>query len=482
MGNEPILPRAAKTINVFCAGVNPAGAAACDICTDDLSIYAENAFDWVFISKALEALEDPKKLVQEAATKLRPGGHLLVFLPISAELSTTVISSFTPESVDKLVASSGGWKCKGRYTHEGHLLQIYKKVSEKRGDISEPKPPTPKRVCIVRYGAFGDMIMITPLIRAWKNKGYHVTVNCTSYSKSMLNHNPFVDNIICQEREGIPNPQLGEYWDLWKPEYDEFVNLSESIEGKLLAVEGRAEFYSPKSFRQWRGSGKNYYDFTMELGGCKGEIPSPRGELYFSPEEERWARDIRKQYKSKFLILYSLTGSSFHKIYGLFEPVMTDWLNAHPNSVMITCGDQMGRLLEFDHPRLVKMAGAVDIRKIMCLTQHVDLVMGPETGILNAAGCFETPKIVMMSHSAPEDLTKHWLNTQALTPDPEIAKCFPCKQLHYSRESCPTAAVRNDTTLEIIAEGPVCAMGAVSGEVVHAAITKVYTPWYATIK
>lgn len=472
VGVHPILPRAAKSVGCFCVGVNPAHQASAEVCSEGLEVFADGVFDWVFVGGAIEALPDPKTLLQQAFDKLRIGGHLIALVPLNSDPAPHILHSFSQEDLVCGISSCGAWKRKQETIKDKHFFGIYKKVGPRKGEMQDIKRPEGKRACIVRYGAFGDMIMVTPVIRKLHQDGWHVTVNCTSYSKSILDHNPHVDNIVVQEREAIPNPQLGPYWSEWQQEYDRYINLSESIEGKLLAVEGRPEFYAPQAFRQWRGD-KNYYEFTLSLAGLEGA--SPDGELYFSPSELSWAKGIRRQYANKFMILWSLTGSSHHKIYGLFEPVMMDWLDAHPNAVVFTTGDQLARLLELDHPQAVKCASVWDIRKAMCMTQFVDVVVGPETGVLNAAGCFDTPKIVLLSHSTPNALTKHWRNCTSLEPSREISPCYPCFQLHFSRGSCPQADIVCDD--KIVASGPKCAMGAISGERVVAALDAVFAAW-----
>lgn len=470
--SETILPKAAKNLGVFCIGVNPAKDAPCDICSENLGFAANDSQQFIFIDKTLEVIPNPKSLIQEAATKLKIGGHLIILVPINNphELITT---KFDPYKIDGLVTSAGSWICKERSIQEDHLLHIYKLVDRRKGRMINRKQTTGPRACVVRYGAFGDMIIMSPLARLLKEKGYHVTVNAQAYSALVLNNNPNVDNLIVQEREAVPNPDLGPYWDLWKDEYDLYINLSESIEGKCLAVEGRPEFYSPQNFRAWRGN-RNYYDYTLELAGFPNEVTKPKGELFFSNGELSFAQSIRKQYQDKFLILWSLSGSSYHKIYGLFEPVMNDWLDRHPDAVMMTTGDQMARLLEFNHPQVVKAATLYPIRHVMALTQVADVVVGPETGILNAAGCFSTPKVIFMSHSAPDNLCKHWDNAYPLTPNLEYAPCYPCHQLHYTKESCPISELRNDRTGETIAAGPRCAMGAVEGARVQSILDEIY--------
>lgn len=72
----------------------------------------------------------------------------------------------------------------------------------------------------------------------------------------------------------------------------------------------------------------------------------------------------------------------------------------------------------------------------MAFAQVADLLIGTETGLLNAMGSEQVPKIVTLSHSSEENLTKHWVNARALKPDTAKVPCFPCHVLHKDWTYC----------------------------------------------
>jgi ADP-heptose:LPS heptosyltransferase len=275
--------------------------------------------------------------------------------------------------------------------------------------------------------------MITPLVRLLKEEGYHVTVNGSRQVIEVLKHNPFVDKVVEHVKDSVPRETLDEYWAEMAKGYDKFINLSESIEGSLLKVEGREEFTWPVTKRHSECN-VNYYDRTLDIGGF-GKIKGRNGELYFSPFEEKTARDYRKKYKNKFLVLWSLSGSSYHKTYPWAEMAARAFLDTHPDAMILTVGDHLCEMLEWSHPQAKCYSGKWPIRKSMIMTKYVDLVVGTETGILNASGCFGTPKITMLSHSSEENLTKHWENSHPVFATD--VGCQPCHQLHYTLNSCP---------------------------------------------
>ena len=91
-----------------------------------------------------------------------------------------------------------------------------------------------KTVCIVRYGAFGDIVQASSLFPIFKDKGYDVCVNVTPIGAGMLKSNPYVDQLIVQKDDQINNFKLGDYWKKMEECFYKFVQLSESVEGRLL--------------------------------------------------------------------------------------------------------------------------------------------------------------------------------------------------------------------------------------------------------
>jgi hypothetical protein len=108
------------------------------------------------------------------------------------------------------------------------------------------------------------------------------------------------------------------------------------------------------------------------------------------------------------------------------------------------------------------LAGRTKIRESLVLSKYADLVFGPESVLINGAGCFDTPKIPLLSHSSHENLCKYFVNDYCLEPNIKIAKCYPCHQLHYTLNSCPLIKIEIDG--QEAAEGPACAMGAIELE------------------
>jgi len=288
-----------------------------------------------------------------------------------------------------------------------------------------------KKALLIRLGAFGDLVFATPVIKKLKQEGYHVTVNVKkSQSDAVLKNNPNIDKFLYHD-DSINNEDLDKHWAELSKGYDKVVNLSGSLEESLLRRES-----DPRSRDLIHAAcNVNYYDHTMQWAGYEGQ--GDTGEFYFTPLEIQEAKRFRKKYKDKFLVLWSMSGSSFHKVYPYTTHVMRGLVAKYPDIVFMVTGDAFCEIFEQDlsHERIKNYINKWTMRKTMLMTKFVDLVAGPETGVLVAAGCFDTPKVIFLSHSSEENLTKYWRNVDALRA--YGVSCQPCHRLIYNRNYCP---------------------------------------------
>ncbi len=342
-----------------------------------------------------------------------------------------------------------------------------------RNEIIRVPEPGQKRAILIRYGAWGDMIWASAVIDRIKKDGYHLVVNCTSRGYEVIKTDPNVDIFLIQEDGEIPNLMLDQFWSQITKGYDKVVNLSESIEGTLLKVPNWPDPVTGED--QYKFSKQqlhfmcdiNYMDATMKWAGYPDD-KGKHGTLYFTDKEEKWAKKFKADHPG-FLLVWALSGSAAHKAYPYAESVALEFLERHPDATIVTVGDALSKLLEWDHPRTIRRCGEFGIRKSLVLTKYADCVVGPETSALNAASCFDTPKVLLLSHSSVENLSKYWENTINLF---QPVECYPCHKIHYTLD-CPIVP-------DI--KAPVC-MGKLPPIRVARAIEEVYKAWtYGTRK
>jgi len=307
-----------------------------------------------------------------------------------------------------------------------------------------------RTACVVRYGAFGDMIMLSSILPILKEEGYRVCVNTEPRGREILQHDPNVDEWLIQEKGQVDPRELNEYWDHITPMFDRFINLTGSVEGRCLAsgpraqkVDGemkilpaRPEYFLSHEERQEKYS-MNYIEETHRIAGVR---VAHEPKFYPSPDEYRNARFMLQRIRNRKIddvVLWVMTGSSGHKMYPLMDSAIAQILLEKPRTAIVMVGDEACSYLEApwrDEPRVIRKSGKLSIRMTMTLAKLVDVVVGPETGVLNAVSMELNRKVVLLSHSSVENLTKHWVNTVSLHTD---SPCYPCHQLHLSVRECP---------------------------------------------
>lgn len=491
-----------KTGKDFCLGVDGSyfGQAECVDVTCDvtkLDLFSSESFDYVYSSHTLEDMQYPASVLMEWWRLIKPGGRLILYLPLAKNVAKSLglpnwqdfyankgeiganphhEHDYSPKEIQQLVSNLGPIEIlvdevRGE-KEEYSFLQVYRKLASIRPPRSLPIVfvPSPKRALVVRYGAIGDIVQSTPVFRKLKEEGYHVTLNCTGPAQEILRNNPHVDDFIVQIKDYVRNDgkQLENYWSEIGKGYDKYINLTGAAEDSLLVADKliykwstdiRAKhpeldeasvLHNALNVARDKAKDTNYYDNHLAKAGYSDQ--GLNGELFFSEQEEIMAAGFRERYKDKFMILWSLAGSSYHKIYPYFHLVLSELAAKNPDVLVVSVGDAECRLLErLPSTKYLPRSGVWELRTSMIMTKWADLVVGPETGILNAAGCFPTPKITLLSHSKHENLCKYWENDYCLAPQGVF--CHPCHTLHYTHAVPPNKCQSCDGSIHEFNKG-----------------------------
>ena len=280
-----------------------------------------------------------------------------------------------------------------------------------------------KTVFIMRGGTgIGDLLMTTPLPRLLVAEGYDVDVGVWPKNRAVMEANPFV-------RALVPYPEGQEQLLDWQAKietgYDRVIDLGYTLEKKFLhRTDG---FFGPipsMEARRAAAAGKNYYTETRLAAGIEQSPGFDRPEIYASQEEngilDRYRHELKKDGRKQ--LFWNLNGSTKNKFLSKGLQYIKAVLAQVPGSIHhIITGTNFDAANLPDDPR-VRIA-TWTLRTSILLTQLVDVVIGPESGLVNAAGSYDTPKVILYSHSAPENLGGHFLNHYPICPE---CDCHPC--------------------------------------------------------
>lgn len=451
-----------------------------DIISDGqkLEMFADGGLSFVHCSNYLQTMDDPLAALAEWWRVIKPGGHLVLVAPNKTLVPNVGNPGADPlqkhdfgrqdiiDMMDGIRQKSAGWDMLEDDERGNIFFQVYRKRKDRKKTLYMAPSTDQKRALVVRYGAFGDQIIMSSVLPGLKKQDYHITVNCDARGYPVLKNDPHIDEFIVQDRGQVPNEDLGDYLEALSERYDRIVNLSESIEKSLLAMEGTTLWSLDYKARRNVVGKINYLERTHELADVPYE-PAPK--FYATTKEKNWAKKFSEKFPDGPLLLWVMMGSSVHKVWP-YPQILLSWIMDHSNINIVTVGDDRAQAIEEDmieiylkavlgeigknetinsvdeahalmpiefRRRIKPMSNRMSIRDTMALAEHgADIVLGPETGVLNAVSFSPVPKVMMLSHSSFENLSRDWVNTTTLAPNP-APECFPCHRLHFSDKDCP---------------------------------------------
>ena len=408
----------------------------------DLSCFASSSWDAVFSSHLLQILGKPEQALKEWWRVIKPGGYLCLYLP-HKDLYPNVGQEgchplhkwdFIPKDISDMMGRISEHVLIENETraddNEYSFLQVYHK--DQHYHVKSFPLPDQKSAIVLRYGGIGDSVQAASILPQLKEQGYHVTFLTQPDGYDILKHDPHIDEFFVKDRNQVPVEELGQFWAALRKKYDKFINLTETVEVGMLVVPQMTAHKWPKSVREERFN-ENYLEFTHKIAELPYE-PNPR--FYATPKEKTWAKKWKRK-KDARMIMWCCSGSSIHKAWPYMDQMIARIMLTYKDVKVVLVGEELDRLLDSgweEESRVIKKAGKWSIRQTLAMAEKMDLVIGPETGVLNAVSHLEVPKILHLSHSSVENLSRDWINCINLLPDCE---CYPCHQLNTSFEQCP---------------------------------------------
>lgn len=469
-GPEKITPSA--------TGIDQAGADInMDLSAGLRTTFAPECFDYLFSSHCLEDFVPAAEILADWWGVIKVGGYLVLYLPHKAlypnkgeeGANRAHRNDFTPEDIIAFMDAQGASYEIVRQEVRGHDDEysfdlVFRKVANADIGVRLPLAKQPEKKCLVlRWGTFGDYLFTTPVLPLLKRDGWHITYSTGQRGLEVLRNNPNIDEFQVVERGSVKD--LGRYYANMEGEYDRVINYNATIETKFLFQPDLPWIYSPKRgwFRKESRSGywwfgdrddpegdyylsdserrlkignQNYYRYACALAGYPDE-KNPRPQLFASDLERAMTAFFADKMRDRFTIMWALSGSGLHKMYPFSDAVILALLKDIEDLQVITVGDSSAKMIEqARHPRWIKRCGSWPVRDTMLLTERVDLVVSPESLMLNAAGCFATPKIGMLTHSGRKQLVDTFVGDYSMQAD---LPCSPCHKMIYpdNMKDCP---------------------------------------------
>lgn len=406
--------------------------------------FADGAFDCVFSSHLLEHVEDYKTALAEWWRITKVGGHLCLYLP-DKSLYPNIGQpgsnpdhkhDFEPDDILRaMIAIAPGFDLvvneRRSQLREYSFFVVFKKTDDGKQQLSHAQPKPERSVCIVRPGAYGDALWGGAVAKQYKQLGYHVTVMTGPVGREALRADPHIDRIITTPSGMLDDEQLLLFYLWWSKKFTKWVNLVGAVEGRMLPHPNEIQYHWPLGVRQARMS-RNYYDAIFELADLPTPSAAELGQRFYPDQAEAaWAAEQRTKLFPGKLVVLAPTGSGGPKTWPHVQAFL-DRMSAAQVYVLVL-GEIRVDIEAKDFYQVI-VGKELPMRRAMALSQLADVVVGEETGILNAVASLDMPKVVLMSHSRADQLTRDWKNTIAM--EPAGIPCHPCHRLHRAFEFC----------------------------------------------
>ncbi len=305
-----------------------------------------------------------------------------------------------------------------------------------------------KWACVSRMGSTGDNLIASSVLPLLKRQGYMVEVICQPPHHVVFENNPYIDKLTVKHKDDLPNNGVDwqRYFVSRAKEYDKFFHLSHSIESNLALHPDSTWFNWPDGPRRAK-CGKSYLAETHDI--C--ELPHEFAPAFYPTDEEIADARRTKAKMGERVIAWVIAGSRIDKLYpyssmavgrliketGLPVVMMGTGRDARASS----SAEAIMKHVELQNGGLKGLHATTGydtwpMRRSLTLVQACDLVISPDTGLAWAVASCWMPKIMLLGHASPTNITHGWVNTTTLHANPVTVPCWPCHKLHNDPSTC----------------------------------------------
>lgn len=319
------------------------------------------------------------------------------------------------------------------------------------------EPPTAKTetnewACVVRLGGVGDNLIVSAVLPALKKRYRYLEVIASEPQHVVFENNPYVDKLTMKAQGEPPwgdGVSWQRYWLDRSKEYAFFAQLSHSCETFRVLTKVQTQYYWPAKVRR-KICGQSYLESAADVVDIPYEELRP--QFFPTDLERKSALDLKKRLGGKY-IAWILSGTRIDKVWPPAAATIARLLKTTKLPIVMLGGPgkdfEMAKQIQ---QYVIEVNGSDTglhlglsvtpekpnwpIRRVLTQTLMADLVVTPDTGPAWAVAMEDMPKIVLMSHASPENITKYWKNTKTLMPDALNVPCWPCHLLIDEPADC----------------------------------------------
>lgn len=300
---------------------------------------------------------------------------------------------------------------------------------------------------LIAYRAFGDWLFTVPALKYLFEK-YDVHLECSPKVWHLAHDDPRWRGVTCYDLSKT-DPKI---WDVEFPRRwqsirdllhpDKEINLNGSLELSCISETSQDAFFYPVGGRRVVFGSNGFYDAVFKRIGMDVPNPLDTTGMFISDEQKSWAENWYEKHKNEFLVTLALSGTTMQKKFPNYWEVADQILGRYPEARIYMTGDEDSEPLVLKHPRVHSLCGSrVSVKQSAHLMKYMNMVVGPETFIMVAAGMWGTPKMQMCTTSSVYQICQYQNNDYSMQAP---IWCSPCHRAIYNREDCETPEVMAD--------------------------------------
>lgn len=302
---------------------------------------------------------------------------------------------------------------------------------------------------IIQLGRIGDMILVTPMIRALAEKFADATIDIVAgrHNYSVVDNNPRLRKILVYEKS--PLKLIGFIRSLRSEKYDRMLDPKDhfSTESKYLALLSRAD--KKAGFNK---PGKKIFDYGIPssketigqhyvqkcfnpLHPLGIEMPSeiPRPELFTKESSDQYVGDFLKPLGPKPMIAVNISASRSGKMWANEKwQKALEVINYEKYSAVLTFApENLDRALDLSKRRpelhLFKSRSMADATSLI---SRSSLLITPDTSLVHVAAAFDRPLVGLYSSNRKmfekfHPLSSKYIAVRACEGDDGISSITP---------------------------------------------------------
>ena len=300
----------------------------------------------------------------------------------------------------------------------------------------------------MRFGAIGDLVMTSPIIRCIKEQ-LKTDVHFLTKSKyrSILEYNIYIDKLYCFEKDWVEHKQ-----SLIVEDYNLVVDLHKTPRSFRLRSALKCPFVSFKKYNleKWMflnlrfdklPSGHLVDHFFKAVTQLKVENDNQGLDIFIDDDSEKSMLHHLNALQIKGVYTALVIGGA-HATKQIPIELCVDYINQSEEPIMLLGGpldvEKSNRIAEYSNRFVNNMVGQCSLLESAVLVRESQLVITGDTGLMHVAAAFNKKMIVVYGSTSPQFGMYPFMTnaeTEAIVLKNDHLSCWPCSK--SGRSKCP---------------------------------------------